>query len=187
MHHGFGVAARQSHEGFARGVVIGHLGTGNILGLVGTGRADLHGDRLILQRLEVGILGGVFLANEHGKAGRVVRSREVYSLGTFFGDGDACGHHIDHAHTQSGNQRVKTHVDDFDVIAGLIGNGTNEVNVVTHEFAGLGVHKFKGSERGLGAHAKLVASQGIIGRRDRERCDCADAQEQFFKNHVSSG
>ena len=180
VHHGFGVAARQSHEGFARGVVIGHLGTGNILSLIGTSCTNLHGDRLILQSLEVRVLGGVFLSNEHGETVRVVRFRKVHALCAFFRDGNACSHYVNHTHSQSGNQCVKSHVDNLDVVSCFVGDSANQVNVVTHKFAGLGIHKFKRSKSGLRADTKRVASRGIVGRGNRERRNRADAHDHFF-------
>ena len=160
---GVGVLDVEVHEGLARRVEGGDAGALDVLGVGGARRADLHGEGLALEVGEGLDLFSIGLADEIGEAGLVVGGGEVDLLLTFFGDGDARGDHVDRAGGERRDEGVKAHVHDLDVVAGLVGDGLDEVDVEAGELLGLRVEEFERRERGFGADAQRVAGHGVAG------------------------
>ena len=123
--------------------------------------ADLGAEALVFQAFRASDLRGVGLRRHDGETRVVVGFRKV-DLGRALGrDGQGRNRHVDGFREKRGNERVKTHRDDFDLAVHPLSDLSDEVHVETFIPTALGIKIFKrriGRER---THAQHLLGGGL--------------------------
>ncbi|EJX01384.1 hypothetical protein EVA_10511 [gut metagenome] len=180
---GVTVAACEIHEGFAGRIKVAHRCSFNVMASIfRAGRTDLGGNASVLQAGKIRVLVGVFNTNQEGKTGRVVGRRKGNAFFTFGRNRNAGGDHVDGAPRQSRDQGIKSHVHDFDIVPGFVGNRFDQVNIKAGKFIFLRVEEFKRCKSRFSPHSEQIASHSSAGESGGTS-DGRKSQNNFFERH----
>ena len=123
-----------------------------------------HAHGLALQVFKaLDVLGGV-LGDEDRKARLVEGVREEDALLAFFRDREARGAHVGRARHEGRDDAVEADVEDFDVVARLLGHGADQIHFKARHFLRFAVDEFKGRE----GRVRRDAQRGGVGNARNE-------------------